>query len=78
MASSDPITAKVPIIPAIPGERSSVLVDAVWLKNNLDNPDIRVLELGQSREDFGRSHIPTAQYLDWLTDITDPNYLNAI
>ncbi len=72
VASSDPITAKVPIIPAIPGERSSVLVDAVWLKNNLDNPDIRVLELGQSREDFGRSHIPTAQYLDWLTDITDP------
>ena len=67
--SSEPMTASMS---GIPYNRPAVLVDAVWLKDNLDNPHLRILELGQSREDFDRSHIPGAQYLDWLSDIIHP------
>jgi len=62
-----PATGPVPS-----GSRPGILVDARWLHENLQDPGLRILELGQSYEEYLQAHIPNALYLDWLSDITDP------
>ncbi len=49
-----------------------VLVDADWLERNLTNPNVRILDLGKTRDEFLEGHIPGAQFVDWRSDITDP------
>jgi len=49
------------------------LVDVEWLKSNLDNPDVVVLDVrgklaGKSKADYLRAHIPGAVYTDYLKD----------
>lgn len=70
MDTEQPIIQQVPVLSET---RPEVLVDARWLQQNLHDPRIRILELGQSYEEYLQAHIPHALYLDWLTDITDPD-----
>lgn len=66
------------------------LVSVDWLRANIDNPQVRVVDirgfvraedLGGGRqaatyagapEDYAEGHIPGAVFVDWTTDIVDP------
>ena len=50
--------------------QSSALVDAQWLAQRLDHPDVRILEIGD-REQYDVGHLPQAVFVDWIKDITD-------
>lgn len=52
---------------------SEPLVDADWVKANLDNPEVVVLDIrsrisGSSKESYARGHIPGAVYSDYVSD----------
>ncbi len=67
------------------------LVTTEWLKEHLDDPNIRVLDArgyvhhiddgkgnmvvtyAGAKEEYEAAHIPGAVYVDWTTDITDPD-----
>ena len=53
-----------------------LLVDAVWLKAHLSDPNLRVVGLTPADE-FEKAHIPGAAQIDWpdlnVTDTSDPS-----
>lgn len=63
------------------------LVTTGWLAENLDNPDIRIVDIRghvisaseplphyfNHRTDYELSHIPGAVFVDWVHEITDPS-----
>lgn len=53
----------------------SPLITAAELKALIDSgePSLRVLEPAVKIDDFLRGHVPKAQYLHWVTDMTDPD-----
>jgi thiosulfate/3-mercaptopyruvate sulfurtransferase len=56
---------------------SRVLVTTAWLADHLDDPDVvpvdmRWRENGSGRSLYDRGHIPGAVFIDWATDIVDP------
>lgn len=50
---------------------SEALVTADWLKENLDNPKVRVFEVSVDTGIYERGHIPGAVNLNWHTDLVD-------
>lgn len=64
----------------------SPLVTTTWLEENLDDDELRIVELRgkvlpptdppphylADEAGYLASHIPNAQYVDWLVDIVDP------
>lgn len=48
------------------------LVTTEWLADNLENPDLRVIEVDEDTEAYGRSHIPGAIAWNWSTDLHHP------
>ena len=45
------------------------LVDAEWMKSNLDKPGIVVLDLtGRAQEDYAKAHLPGAIFTDYAKD----------
>ncbi len=60
---------------AAPGDYAhpEVLVDTEWVAQNLNNPNVRIVEADEDPllyEAIG--HIPNAVKLDWHTDVQDP------
>jgi len=53
-------------------QRSSVLIDGNWLASNLQTPDLHILELGRTQDEFLEEHVPGAVFVDWRKDISDP------
>lgn len=56
-----------------------MLVAAEWLAEHLDAPDLVVVDMrwredGSGRTRYEQGHIPGAAFLDWSTDIVDPNH----
>lgn len=56
--------------------RPELLASAEWLAENLDRPEIRVLDVrwrpdGTGHDAFAAGHIPGAVYLDWVADLVD-------
>lgn len=47
------------------------LVSAEWLENNLDNPDIKIIEVDEKPELYSEAHIPGAIGFDWQIDLQD-------
>ena len=47
------------------------LITAGQLEARLGNRNLRILDLGPHKEEFAKSHIPNAIYVDWLKDISD-------
>jgi len=49
-----------------------VVVTSVWLKENIKNPDIVILQVSTIRRDYDNGHIPGARFLwpGWLTEST--------
>lgn len=50
----------------------SALVTTDWLAANLDNPDVRIIEVSVIPGVFERGHIPNAVNFVWHTDFVDP------
>jgi thiosulfate/3-mercaptopyruvate sulfurtransferase len=50
---------------------ASSLVTADWVKDNLNNPKIRIFEVSVDPEVYARAHVPGAVNLDWHVDLVD-------
>jgi len=60
------------------GTVSPVLVDTRWLAEHIDDPDLVVVDMrwredGSARARYEAGHIPGAVFVDWATDIVDPD-----
>lgn len=53
--------------------RTNTLINSEWLAENLYQPNIVLLSLGNTRENYNQAHIPTARFLDWTQDMSDQN-----
>ena len=51
--------------------REDVLVTAQWVEENLDNPQVILIEVDEDTSAYDRSHIRGAIKLDWTTDLQD-------
>jgi thiosulfate/3-mercaptopyruvate sulfurtransferase len=56
-----------------------VLATTDWLAAHLDDPDLVVVDLrwregGSGRSEYERARIPGAVFLDWATDLVDPDH----
>jgi thiosulfate/3-mercaptopyruvate sulfurtransferase len=49
------------------------LVDTQWVVDHLDDADVRLLDVSSSHEVFEQGHLPGAQFVDWQTDLTNPD-----
>src|SRR5215813_14672892 len=52
--------------------RSDVLVDADWVENHLDDPDVVLVEVDEDTAAYDKGHIRNAIKLDWKKDLQDP------
>lgn len=69
------------------GRREAFLAETEWLANHLDDPSVRVVDIrglikppdqpkpwyGAKREEYDQAHITGAIFIDWLTDIVEPD-----
>ena len=53
-------------------QASEFLVDTKWLQQNLENPNVRIIEVSVNPGQFERGHIPGAVNFKWHTDLVDP------
>jgi thiosulfate/3-mercaptopyruvate sulfurtransferase len=49
-----------------------VLVETGWVETNLDRRGIRLLDVDEDTEAYGRAHIPGALGIHWRNDLQDP------
>ena len=42
-----------------------MLVNAEWLAEHLNEPNLVVLHVGKNREEYDKAHIPGARFLAW-------------
>jgi thiosulfate/3-mercaptopyruvate sulfurtransferase len=49
-----------------------VLVSIDWLKENLKNPSVKIIEVDVDPKQYAAGHIPGAIGLDWARDLQDP------
>jgi thiosulfate/3-mercaptopyruvate sulfurtransferase len=54
------------------GYAKDVLVTTDWLAENIDNPDLRIVEVDEDTEAYKRSHVRNAVGLHWRDDLQDP------
>ena len=52
--------------------RDDVLVTTDWLADHLDDSDIRIVEVDEDTDAYGRGHIPGAVAVNWNSDLQDP------
>jgi thiosulfate/3-mercaptopyruvate sulfurtransferase len=58
-----------------------VLVSTSWVQQNIDNPDVRIVESNEDQLLYRSGHIPGAVEIDWIKDLNDPlrrDYLHKI
>ena len=51
---------------------ADVLVSTQWVAENLDNPDLRLVESNEDPLVYPSGHIPGAVEIDWTRDLNDP------
>ncbi len=49
-----------------------VLVETEWVEANLGSSGIRLLDVDEDTEAYGRGHIPGAAGVHWKLDLQDP------
>jgi thiosulfate/3-mercaptopyruvate sulfurtransferase len=54
------------------GYAKDVLVETDWIAENIDNPDIRIVEVDEDTAAYERGHIRNAVGLHWRNDLQDP------
>jgi thiosulfate/3-mercaptopyruvate sulfurtransferase len=63
LAAAIPVAAQEPAVDTV--------VSADWLEENLDSPDVRVVEVSVTPGVYEQGHIPGATNLAWHTDLVD-------
>ena len=48
------------------------LVSTDWVAENLNNPDIRLVESNEDVLLYSTGHVPGAVHIDWVNDLNDP------
>ena len=51
--------------------RDNTLVSAEWVEENLDNPQVVLVEVDEDTTSYDKGHIRGAIKLDWTTDLQD-------
>jgi thiosulfate/3-mercaptopyruvate sulfurtransferase len=52
--------------------RSDVLVDASWVEQHLDDPNVVIVEVDEDTAAYDKGHIRNAVKVDWKKDLQDP------
>ncbi|QBI52171.1 sulfurtransferase [Streptomonospora litoralis] len=52
--------------------RSDVLVDADWVEDHLDDPNVVLVEVDEDTSAYDKGHIRNAVKIDWRQDLQDP------
>jgi thiosulfate/3-mercaptopyruvate sulfurtransferase len=52
--------------------RESVLVDAAWVEERLDDPKVVLVEVDEDTSAYDKGHIRGAVKIDWKEDLQDP------
>jgi thiosulfate/3-mercaptopyruvate sulfurtransferase len=52
--------------------RSDVLVSAEWVQENLDTPNVVIVEVDEDTAAYDKNHIRNAVRIDWKKDLQDP------
>ena len=52
--------------------RSDVLVSADWVQDNLDTPNVVLVEVDEDTAAYDKNHIRNAVRIDWKKDLQDP------
>lgn len=60
------------ILPVGVVQASDFLVDTKWLQQNINNPNVRIIEVSVNPGQFERGHIQGATNFKWHTDLVDP------
>ena len=60
--------AKAKLAPLITADELKELIEA-------DSPNVKILEPGLDFADFSKAHLPRAQFLHWVNDMTDPEHV---
>lgn len=64
--------AGLTILGSVAAASDGPLVTTEWLQENLENPEIRLLEVSVNPGVHERGHIPGATNIVWHTDLVDP------
>jgi thiosulfate/3-mercaptopyruvate sulfurtransferase len=56
---------------SVASSNASPLVTADWVKDNLNNPKVRIFEVSVDPEVYAHDHIPGAVNLNWHVDLVD-------
>ncbi|RMF90459.1 MAG: sulfurtransferase [Methanobacteriota archaeon] len=56
--------------------KAEVLVDPAWVQSHLDDPGVRIIDLSSSPAVYENGHIKGAVYVDWRSDIADPEQVD--
>jgi thiosulfate/3-mercaptopyruvate sulfurtransferase len=77
------VSLSVFIITAVTAQNSTelpedVVVSTEWLADNLDNPNVRVIEVSVEPGAYERGHIPGAVNFVWHTDFVDTVQRNVV
>jgi len=51
---------------------STVLVSTEWVAENLNNPEVRLVESNEDQLLYRSGHLPGAVEIDWIDDLNDP------
>lgn len=49
------------------------LVDTEWVLAHLDDPAVHFIDVSPRRDSYDAGHLPGAQFVQWDTDLTDPD-----
>ncbi|NLY58083.1 MAG: sulfurtransferase [Gammaproteobacteria bacterium] len=66
------VLAAAAIVQVAQAANSEVLVSTDWLEQNLEQPDLRIIEVSVNPGQYERGHIPGAVNVSWHTDLVDP------
>ncbi len=59
--------------PALEGyAKPDVLVDSAWVQEHLDDPNVRIVDVSGSAEDYAAGHIPGSVYVNVGEQMTNP------
>ncbi len=50
-----------------------VLVDTAWVAENLQKTGVRLVDVSNKPEVYAEGHIPGAVYVNWQSDLTNPD-----
>jgi len=50
----------------------NALVTTEWVEKNINNPNVRIIEVDYDPSNYYQGHIPNASLIDWKKDMNDP------